>query len=217
MTPFLLAGSEGGMLAYPLYITLYGASALSTLMPIDLGNILFAFTFFIVLIHLKNAEDSDRRTTIIKSLTSPLVLIVAAALILNVTGLSRFLTDSPVTPIYTAVESMIASPLTALILLSVGYDLRFNAKLMKNVLKTCGLRAILMLMVMGFLLTVGRNLIDSKELLVAVLLYFSLPPQFVTPVFVRNENERAYVATMLSCYSILTIVVYTIIATMIQL
>ena len=50
MGAFLLGGGEGGMFGYPLYIALYGAASLSTLLVIDLGNILFAFTVFIVFI-----------------------------------------------------------------------------------------------------------------------------------------------------------------------
>lgn len=67
MTPFLLSGGEGGMLGYPLYIALYGQAALSTFLVVDLGNILFAFTFFIVLINVYNNRDAGLKKTDRKS------------------------------------------------------------------------------------------------------------------------------------------------------
>lgn len=91
MGPFLLGGAEGGMLAYPLYITLYGTQGLPTLMTVDLGNILFAFTFFIVLINMATNESADKKAVIKSSLTHPLVITVATAIILNMMGLGRVL------------------------------------------------------------------------------------------------------------------------------
>ena len=217
MGSFLLAGCEGGMLGYPLYITLYGAAKLSVLMALDLGNILFAFTFFIVLINVANHPDADRKKVALQAVTSPLVLIVAVGILLNVTGLSRFLTDSAITPVYTGIESVITAPLTALVLLSVGYDLNFRREIMGAVLKVSAVRFALMATGALLLLTAGRSLIDSQPLYVGVLLYFALPPQFITPIFVREDENRAYVSTMLSFYSLITVAAYILITILVPL
>lgn len=221
MSTFLLSGSEGGMLGYPLYIMLYGPAALSTLMPLDLGNILFAFTFFIVLIQVRGSEQgehtTDKRTAIIKAIRSPLVIIVFAGLLLNITGLGQAFVGSPAGQVYTGIESLVTAPITALILLSVGFDLQFDPKVFQELIRIDLLRMVIMAAIAALLLTVGRVLIDSQELVVAVLLYFSLPPQFITPIFIQKAKEREFAATMISSYSLVTIAVYIIIVTCIPL
>ena len=217
MTGFLMAGAEGGMFGYPLYIALYGASALSTLLIIDLGNILFAFTFFIVTINIYNNRDADRKKILIDSLKSPLVLITAAAILLNVTGIAGWFLNLPAAQVYNAVQSAVTAPVTALVLITVGYDLSFDRKLMGPVLKAGILRLLLMSLSAAALLIFAGGLIREQQLRVAVLLYFSLPPQFITPIFVKDEGEREFTATAISLYSLVTVLAFVLITVFVPL
>ena len=217
MSPFLLIGCEGGMLGYSLYTSLYGAEALSTLMELDLGNILFAFTFFIVTIQMANSDNNDTKAVIINSLKSPLVSVVAAGLILNVLGFGSMLMASKIGVLYSALVSMITSPLTALILLCVGYELSFEADLMGDVVKVSVIRMVMSGIIGALLLFVARPLIISRALFVAVLLYVCLPPQFITPIFIKDDREAQFAATTLSFYTVVTIIAYICIAAFVPL
>ena len=48
--PFLTTTYEGGMMAYPLYISLCGAAALSNIAALDMANCIFTFTVYLTLI-----------------------------------------------------------------------------------------------------------------------------------------------------------------------
>ena len=113
--------------------------------------------------------------------------------------------SSGLAPVYENAMTVVTNPVTALVLLSVGYDLSFDKKLMRSVLYISAIRFLLMSLAMIFILTVCRPLVTSQELVVAVLLYFMLPPQFITPIFVKDDAERGYVSTMISLYSLVTI------------
>jgi len=88
---------------------------------------------------------------------------------------------------------------------------------MGAVLKVSAVRFALMATGALLLLTAGRSLIDSQPLYVGVLLYFALPPQFITPIFVREDENRAYVSTMLSFYSLITVAAYILITILVPL
>ena len=212
MSGFLMLGCEGGMMGYALYTSLFGSDALSTLMEIDLGNILFAFTFFIVLIKMANSDEKDTKKVILESLKTPLVAVVAIALILNVLGFGSWLMSSEIGSLYSAVVSMITSPVSALILLCVGYELAFDPAMMKDVVKVSLIRLAVMGVITAIILTAGHSLIVSEQLKAAVLIYAVLPPQFITPIFIRDPKESAFAATTLSFHTLITIAGYVALA-----
>jgi len=214
MSGFLMLGAEGGMMGYALYTSLFGSEALSTLMEVDLGNILFAFTFFIVLIKMANSEETDTKRVILDSLKTPLVSVVAIALVLNVLGVGRWLMASEAVSLYTAVISMITSPVSALILMSVGYELELDAALLKDVGTVSIIRLFIKASITAILLTAGRFLIISDQLRAAVLIYAILPPQFITLIFIKDSKESSFAATVLSFYTLITIGGYIVLAAM---
>ena len=216
MSGFLMTGAEGGMMGYALYTSLFGSEALSTLMEVDLGNILFAFTVFIVCIKMANSEEKDSKKVITESLKTPLVSVVAAALVLNVLGIGRWLMASETGSLYTAVINMVTSPLNALILMSVGYELEPDPSLLKDVGRVSIIRVLINAVIALVILTIGRSLIISDQLRAAVLIYAILPPQFITPIFIKDADESSFAATVLSFYTLITIAGFIILASTVQ-
>ena len=212
MSGFLMLGAEGGMMGYALYTSLFGSEALATLMEVDLGNILFAFTFFIVLIKMANSDEKDTKKVIVDSLKTPLVSVVAIALVLNVMGLGEWLMTSQIGSLYTAVINMVTSPVSALILMSVGYELELDPALLKDVGTVSIIRLLINALIALVLLTAGRFLIISDQLMTAVLIYAILPPQFITPIFIKDTKQSSFAATVLSFYTLITIAGYIILA-----
>ena len=49
-------------------------------------------------------------------------------------------------------------------------------------------------------------------LLLAVVLMFCLPGQFITPIYVSDQEQRKFVSTQLSIYTLITILAYVLIA-----
>ncbi len=210
--PFLCVSCETGMLGYPLYMTLYGQEGLSTIVRVDLANILFAFTIFLFAIKAAANGNVDKKRMAWDSLHSPIVIAVILGLVMSVTGLGGMLTASSVFPVYSSVVDMVTGPLTALVLITVGYDLALDKSVMVSVAKVslarillngCGLAAIFFLF---------RSFWSDRGLLAAVVLMFCLPGQFITPVYVSEEEQRKFVSTQISLYTLISIVAYVLIA-----
>ena len=57
--PFLTTGFEAGMLGYALFNMLYGSSRTAEFARIDLGQVLFVFTLYKILLGLEGREKAD--------------------------------------------------------------------------------------------------------------------------------------------------------------
>lgn len=124
--PFHCVSCETGMLGYPLYMTLYGQEGLSTIVRVDLANILFAFTIFLFAIKAAANGSVDKKRLVMDSLRSPIIIAVTLGLVMSVTGLGRMFMASHVFPVYGSMVEMVTGPLTVLVLITVGYDLWIN-------------------------------------------------------------------------------------------
>ena len=209
---FLMVCCEGGMIGYSLYTSLFDQEALSSLMELDLGNMLFAFSVFILLIKSENKENKGLTNNIKGILKTPLLSVVMVAIFLNLAGIGRALNNSKYLSLYTSLVEMISSPVNALILITIGYNLSFNKSTLKEVLKVSILRLIMNILSAVILLTLGNALIINNELKIAVLIFAILPPSFITPVLIEDEEESAFASTVISFYIPLTIVSYVLIA-----
>ncbi len=102
-------------------------------------------------------------------------------------------------------------------LLSVGYDLNFDVELLLPVLKASSIRILLMVITLGLFLFFGGPLITEQKLVVAFVLYFFMPPQFITPMFVENEKEKKYVSTVISFNVLVAVLAYVFITAFLPL
>ena len=133
--PFHCVSCETGMLGYPLYMTLYGQEGLSTIVRVDLANILFAFTVFLFAIKAAANGSLDKKRL--------------------------------------ALDPMGQSVMTFVVKVSL-------ARLLLN---GCGLTVIFFLF---------RSFWSDRGILAAVILMFCLPGQFITPIYVSEEEQRKY-------------------------
>ena len=122
--------------------------------------------------------------------------------------------NSEIGGLYSSVVTMVSSPVNALILLSIGYELKLDLSIMKDVITVSGIRLAIMSAITVIILTAGGSLINSEQLRAAVLFYAVIPPAFITPMFIRDAEESAFAATTLSFYTIITIAGYVILAAM---
>ena len=213
--PFLVSSVEGGMLCYPLYMSLYGSESLSTIMPVDLANIFFSFTVFLSLITMTSKGTADKGEMVRSSLTNPCLDAVALGLLMSLTGLGHALIGSPVGELYSDVVSMVTGPITALVMLIVGYQLSLDPQILTPVLKTSALRIALGVAAIAVLLVPFGGLITTQPLRVGVMLYFLMPTQFVTMVYIDDPDDGAFVSTQISLHSIISIAAFIGIASLV--
>jgi predicted permease len=208
----LIPGYEGGMFGYPLYISLFGSGMLSTFIVVDVGNILFAFIFFIPYLIAVSSGLSDKRQIIRKIILSPLVILVTAGIILNVSGAAGLFLSTEAAEIYTQTESMIATPISALILLCVGSDLKFEKSNIKPVIINAFLHIAAVAAAACTVMLIRPDVFTSKPLLFALILCIFLPPQFVTSAYVKDADDRKIVSAQLSVNSVITVAAFAVIS-----
>ncbi len=203
--PFLVSGFEGGMMGYPLYIALMGIQQLHNIATIDIANAMYAFTVYLGLMMASEKGSSSARDLLQAALHAPAMYGVVFGILFGVTGLLRLLLQSPWGSLYTATISMLITPVSALILISVGYTLEFDREVVGAALKTAGLRLAVQSVLLAIVWLILRDFLTDPAMLAALLLYAFLPPQFISAIYTTNEAKMKYASTMTSLYMVVPI------------
>ncbi len=210
--PFLTAGFEAGMLGYALFTLLYGSGRLADFARIDLGQVLFVFTLYKALLIADGEEKPDIRRLVREMALSPIILAILAGVLLGATGAYRALIPSGGAAVLDACTDFVSAPVSALILLSIGYDLVLRDVSWREALKAAGLRLLIMAVLCGGTILLFRLLWPQAEWDRAVWLMFLLPPPYVLPVFSTGETQRVYVSSVLSLSTLITLLGFVALA-----
>jgi predicted permease len=209
--PFLFTGFEAGMLGYALYTLLFGTDAVTDFATVDLGQVLFVFTVYLSIL---SGQKQGSVKQILKGMaSSPVIIAIAAGVILGASGLGGLISASPAGVIVLNIFDFIAAPTAAVILFVVGYELEFGKAKLKLAVSVV-LTRLLMMAALGALVLLGLSAVIavSDTLKWAVILMFMLPPPFVLPIFGRNEDESAFVSASLSLSTLLSLSAFAVIA-----
>lgn len=210
---YLLATHEGGNVALPLYLSIVGAS--SNTVIFDLAGTVTCFIVIPIMIAREASQGASPADLARNIITNPFIIAVALGLLLNLTGLYGLIVSSPFGPAWTGTISMATSPIVALILFCLGYDLSVDKDTLAPILKLGGVRlAWSTLIILGFFLLFGGRMADH-EFLMAVLIYFMCPTGFgmaplLTPLY-KNDREPGFTSAFMSLYIIVTLIAYTLV------
>lgn len=214
--PFLTASFEGGMMGYPLYMAICGSAMLSNIAALDMANCIFTFTIYLTLITAAGKGRSDGKMLLQTVLHAPAMYGVALGILLGVTGLMPLLLQSSGGGVYDSLINMITTPVSALILLCVGYDLKLD----KRVLQAAGKSAVLRLVLQSVLLIgvwfILSRFVSSKEMQIAIILYAFMPPCFMSPLYAVKEEDKSYTSTTISLYTLISIAAFTVLTIVFQ-
>ena len=212
--PFLTTGFEAGMLGYALFNMLYGADRTAEFARIDLGQVLFVFTLYKVLLAMEGNAKADAGQLIREMALSPIIIAIVAGVLLGATGLYRRLEPSGVSGVLDACTAFVSAPTSAIILLTIGYDLVLDDIPWAQTLKVVGLRLAIMLILRTALVALLGALWPQANLTAAINVMFILPPPFVLPVFADDADQRTYVSSALSVSTLVAIAGFAIMAAM---
>lgn len=210
---YLLATSEGGNVALPLYLSIVAGS--SNTVIFDLAGTFVCFVVIPIMVAREAAASASAGEVIKNIVTNPFIIAVAAGLILNLTGLYGIIAASAFGPAWTATLSMATSPIVAIILFCLGYDLTVDKNTIGPILRLAVVRlAWCVAIIAGFFLLFGSRM-ANKEFLMAVLIYFMCPTGFgmaplLRPLY-KNEDEAGFTSAFMSLYIIVTLVAYTLV------
>ena len=212
--PFMVSVYEGGSMAYPLYTSLCGQENLSQIAVLDIAGLLFGFSIYMGMLgQTENGEKINVKNLAVSAVKTPAFIASVLGIIAGLTGVIKLLLASPAGGIYTSVESILTTALTAIILIVVGYSMELTKELIRPCLKTILMRVLLQtLMAIGVLWAVHLWIGDNMLLNLAIISYMSAPATFSMQTFLKKEEGSAYVSTTNSMYCMVSILVYIILA-----
>ena len=211
LSPLLMTAAEGGMLGYALYGVLVGNQ--SEFATVDIGNTFFAYTIYLAAMKGSSGEKLTPKFMITNMLTNKCCMGMLLGIVLGATGVGQLVLSSNVGGIVSGLIGMITAPTSAIVLITVGYELNLEMDLLKPVLKSTLVRLVLMAGVCVLSSLVIFALVPfDKNLLIAMMILYSLPAPFIIPMFSDVKEDGNYISTSLSAYTLLTIVLYALIS-----
>lgn len=210
--PFLTTGFEAGMLGYALFNMLYGSAHTAEFARIDLGQVLFVFTLYKILLGIGSEERADLGALLKEMALSPIIIAIVAGVLLGATGLYQALVPSGLGGVFDACTDFVAAPTSAIILLTIGYDLVIGDIPWASTGKVVALRFAIMMLLRFALVALLKRLWPGGQLDAAINVMFILPPPFVLPVFADDPEQRVYVSSALSLSTLLAIAGFAVLA-----
>ena len=210
--PFLTTGFEAGMLGYALFQMLYGRARTAEFARIDLGQVLFVFTLYKVLLGLEGKGKEATGGLLKEMLLSPIIIAIAAGILIGASGLYQSLIPSGISGIFDSCTDFISAPTSAMILLTIGYDLVPGDIPWISVSRVVALRFAIMMLLRTLFLAIVHLIWPEAALDAAVNVMFILPPPFVLPVFADDADQRVYVSSALSVSTIVAVAGFAVLA-----
>ena len=210
LAPFLASGFEAGMLGYSLFVLLFPEESVSSFAVLDLGQTLFVFTLFKILLSGK----TDWKAILKDMVTSPILWAVFAGVLVGATGLYQV---QEVGSVLGAVCDFLSAPTGMVILLTVGYDLVLSQIPWKKTADYIGMRLGVMAVILSGMILLNRTVLNGMMFEGAALLMVILPPPYVIPVFADEPEERVGISSALSAMTVVTLLLFTALSVMIGL
>lgn len=213
--PLLFAAQESGMLGIPLFIALFGAEQAYRMGVLDITQAFIAIPVIAIL--ASDVGENPTVSSIVKKVfQSPLLLMSILGLALNVSGAAAVLDTVGIGGIISETTSFIAQPVSAVILFTVGYNFSLGEGSRGKIAKLCifhfALFAVFGVIIEGILSFLPSVDMETR---VAILIYFTLPPSFLTPGFGKTEEEYTLTSGVCSILTVVSLMVFCIIAGMI--
>ena len=206
LIPFLAAGCEAGMLGYALFVLLFPQHNVSSFAILDIGQTLFVFTIFKILISGNHSPKQILRDMA----KTPILWATIIGVIIGATGLYGKMQAWQISGLLDSTTEFLSAPTGMIILLVIGYDLSVKKIPWKKTAGIIALRFFTMVISYIIIITVNRVFLGGMIFEGAALLMFILPPPFVIPVFADDPKERSLVSASLSALTLCTIVFFTL-------
>lgn len=211
LLPFTLAGFEMGMLGFPLFLLLAGQENMGSIAVADLGQEVFVFTIYLFMLRRQTGGEQSLREAVREVAKNPVIIAVALGLLTGITGLGKMLAGGMAGDVIESICGFVSAPTAVLILLSIGYDLKLERRLLKRAGLVMLLRAAAVLAIGGGLTLLLFLIIPYDPwLLLALLTMLVLPAPFVLPVYSQSREEAEFVSMFLSLSTLLFILLYAV-------
>lgn len=204
LTPFLASGFEAGMLGYALFTLLFPERSTSEFAVLDLGQTLFVFTLYKVLL----SGQKNLRLVLRDMIRSPILWAVAVGVILGATGLYQNL--GSFRGLLDSTTDFVSAPTAMIILLTAGYDLQLGKISWRKTAGLVAMRLGVMAVCAGILFALNGWVLGEMIFPGAAVLMCILPPPYVIPVFADEPAERVQISSALSALTLVTMLLFAV-------
>lgn len=211
--PYLTTGFEYGMLGISLFGSAYGLTHIGTIAVVDLGHEIFIWFVFLPLLLMKRDGRQSLAGIGRSFVTSPVVIAILASLLFNALGAAESLYELPVTGAFMSGFQFLGNLTIPLILVIVGYGIKFDRHGLKDSLRVVLLRlGMLIPLALAVNVFIIRGLLQLDAYFEAALFtLLILPPPFIVPLYARRDlpiGEKQYINNVLMVHTIISIAVY---------
>ncbi len=143
-----------------------------------------------------------------------MIIAILAGIGINLLGIQQLLYELPVTGGVLLTLGYLGNLTVPLILLIVGYGIQLDRGRVKEASTVISLRLLILLPLAVLLSTIlVRNILGLNEYFQAAMFtLLILPPPFIIPLYMRPdlEDEKRYVNNVLTVYTLVTIVLFSV-------
>ena len=213
--PQLFCAQETGMLGIPLFMILFGADQAYRMGVLDLAQAPAAFPVIAIL--SANAGENPTPSAIVKKvLTSPLLIMSAIALTLNLSGAGAWMDAVGIGGVITESTGFLGTPVSAMMIFSVGYNFSLDKGNRSVIFKLSALHFVVQA-VFCVIIQLLLFLLPSVDMLTrwAILMYCTLPASYVAPTLGRTQEDYTVASGVCSVLTVTSLMAFCCMAAMV--
>lgn len=210
--PHLATAFELGMVGITLFGAAYGLDRVGAVGVLGIGHELFVWFILVTLLISRRDGVARLGGNVKRFLTSPVILSIFAGILANALGLRELLRGFVLTAALLATMEYLSRLTIPLILVIVGYGMKFSAHELKRPLAVIAARLVLLVplaLLLNRFLVLGALGLDPvfAHALFTVMI---LPPPFIIPLYIHENNleDMRFANNTLTMHTVATIVVF---------
>lgn len=213
--PFMIASYEAGMLGYALLGILVGSDHVARFAIMDIGHMMAVYTIYLAMLKNAGGEKQTVKDALYGLATTPVVVGVFLGVIVSVSGLGAMVEGTEFGELLNSLCAFVSGPTGAVILVVVGYRMKFKGVNWKAFAGLIGLRALVqtvfgVIIILGFRMLGG--LFAEPLTIISAIVMLILPTAYILPIYIREEESQNYYSSVLSADTIVTVILFMVVA-----
>lgn len=208
LTPFFMTSTAFGTIGITLYSAVYGMEHLAQYTIFGIGHEFFVWFVYLTLIRQHFEKTRFSWKTIKGFAESPLIIAIVLGILLNLTGLGRYIEKNFIWIGIEITLDYLASLITPLLLIIIGFTLKIERQYLQEAAKLVFVRLVIMLS-LGYLVKIfwiDPNITTNPFFDFGFFTFLILPPPFSLAVFIGEYETKESEAILSNALVLSTIV-----------
>lgn len=136
-------------------------------------------------------------------------------LLIGVIGIMKAFVVTSAGQVYVSVKDMVTAPVSAMILLCVGYEFKLEKDTIGVCIKTVLIRFVVQAIMLAGVLFIAISFDFEKPMIIGLALYMMTIPSLCLSSFVKDKEASKFFSTTSSLYLIINLIAYVVLAGMV--